>query len=240
MPFESARERAAKSVQDEIHRSFASHPMMTKRVSTTKSQSPPQAGSFPDPSAKYRFIRGDATVVFLAASDPAFQWRRGDEVRYTVGDVLGVRAIILGVHDGALWRWEYDGPTPHCGQPFIGTSDIIKHNYQPVVTGHMDPSSGDIPGGNPIPFLTWSGELVEFDSSYDACVGRFGLSAGQRLQSTSDTPQTFPYRDSVLVVVGAKDGCLWFALDMCGAMPFPIGIRDPARHFRLHPLINPP
>lgn len=261
-PAETLMERRARYVRQEIIDSYSSHPLSflsesSRRLSSSTNKAEAGQGRRSRGSLfqldaihsnqkasstnVYRFARADATVVYLAESDPAFVWKRGDVVQYGVGDMANTTAIILGVVDGTLWRWERNsGPQGHYGHPFNGSNAEIVRNYKPSKIGSIDPRSPTIPGGNPVRLLTWDGELASFDTGYEACALTFGVSAGQRLQTTADTPSTFPYKGSVLVVIGVKDDCLWFAIDLCGAMPFPADIRKPVEHFRLQPLYHAP
>ena len=196
----------------------------------------------------FRFTQDDGSVFHLMPSSAAYPaYARGDVVVYTVGDLKGMLATILGVRGGSLWRCEHSGPFAGRGIPFEGDEAAIRARFGAAVVPRGEwPARGiEAPMlicGNTSNFPSWSGEIVGFDVSHESCYLRYGVVVGQRFQSTRQTPSTahFPYRDFVIVIVGVYRDRLWFMCDGTGAMPFPQELADPILSFRLRLLYTAP
>ncbi|CUG93748.1 translation initiation factor Elf3 subunit 135, putative [Bodo saltans] len=148
-----------------------------------------------DASKVYRYKTSEGGSIFLDTTTSVcadvFQMQRGDVFRYSSGDMEGVHVVILGVWEGALWRYEermssrdiimdeqarpFLGKTGDEARPFLGkTGDEIR-SYHPLVhVGSKEPRTCD-----PFYFPRLEGALVKFDIEESSCAP-FRVFHGQR------------------------------------------------------------
>ncbi|CUG90268.1 Hypothetical protein, putative [Bodo saltans] len=175
----------------------------------------------------HRFALQDGTALLLEPSCMTFQ--RGDVVEYTLGDIQGLRATIVGMFRGHLWRYEHTGVYSNLVMPFAGNETDIQTRYGLKVIKRENPSqvrlypahSLKLKESNVVSFLCYDGLLRDLDPSHHA-VSPYGVLAGDRYTTTDDTNlDLFPFNGLVVLIVGVcKNGLLWFTVDQTGAMPF--------------------
>jgi hypothetical protein len=56
-----------------------------------------------DADKRFRFVLSDTTIISFRPSPMSFQ--RGDVIEYSLGDIAGLQAVILGMESGRLWRY---------------------------------------------------------------------------------------------------------------------------------------
>lgn len=235
--------RRISRVRAEIN-SLYSHKKDKVRKSILDSQSSALAGRLA-PTETFRFTQSDASILYLQSYSSSHfpSFRRGDVVRYSVGDLCDMVATILGTKDGQLWRCEHSGPFEGVGLPFEGTEKDIQMRFNPIIVPTAKTEVDVAPRlicGNVSNFLTWHGQLQDFDVSHESCFVRYGVVVGQRFQATRSTPTFFPFRDSVIVIIGVYNDRLWFICDDTGAMPFPLELSNPIYTLRLRLLYTAP
>lgn len=175
----------------------------------------------------HRFALQDGTALLLKPSCMTFQ--RGDVVEYTLGDIQGLRATIVGMFAGHLWRFEHTGVYRNLVMPFAGNETDIQSRYGLKVVRRENaaqvrlapPQSLKLKESNMVTFLCYDGALRELDPSHHA-VSRYGVLAGDRYTTTDGTNlELFPFDGLVVLIVGVcSNGLLWFTVDQTGAMPF--------------------
>jgi hypothetical protein len=147
------------------------------------------------------FVLQDATTLYLEPTSPQFpSFARGDLIRYTIGDIAGVCATVLGVGNGFLWRYEHSGRYKHQALPFAGSDEVeLVERYRPEkvrstthlakeVSAVLPPFDAvkrkvlTVPHSNPIPFLCYDGQVRFMDGGFGQRWG--SVMAGDRLLKT--------------------------------------------------------
>lgn len=201
----------------------------------------------------HRFTLQDGTGMLLSPSCMTFQ--RGDVVEYSLGDVQGTRATIVGMFGGHLWRYEHTGHYQGLVMPFAGTEEDIQARYGLRIVkrenqSHVRLSPAHklkLKESNMVKFLCFDGLMRDLDVSHHA-VSPFGVLAGDRYVTTHQTNlELFPFQSLVILVVGVcSHGMLWFTVDQTGAIPFKTLSESSTphvnivEHFRLHRAYHAP
>eukprot|EP01062_Namystynia_karyoxenos_P031206 TRINITY_DN23169_c0_g1_i1.p1 TRINITY_DN23169_c0_g1~~TRINITY_DN23169_c0_g1_i1.p1 ORF type:complete len:2724 (+),score=643.65 TRINITY_DN23169_c0_g1_i1:84-8174(+) len=158
-----------------------------------------------------------------------FGYSHGQRVRCGVGDLEGRCAVILGVLEGALWRYE-EPPAPGERRTFVplpatpyageDKDDIDRLHQLCVITERVRVRPSD-----PFAFLTHTGPVAVYDVSDDACEAVFGARHGERYAVPTDCPEGAQFGDlppgGCITIIGVHDGQLWWACDRAGAWRFP-------------------
>eukprot|EP01065_Artemidia_motanka_P016258 TRINITY_DN19997_c0_g1_i1.p1 TRINITY_DN19997_c0_g1~~TRINITY_DN19997_c0_g1_i1.p1 ORF type:complete len:2337 (+),score=476.28 TRINITY_DN19997_c0_g1_i1:238-7011(+) len=186
----------------------------------------------------HEYTRASGEKKYFATSAAAcapFGYCFGQRVRHGVGDLKGRTAVICGVSEGALWRYEeipkqqhkmlQEGQIPalpyHKAAPFTGASkaDIDRLHQLLVVADDVQVRTHD-----PFLFMTSAGKVAEFDIDDEYCEKLYGLRHGERYSVPTVFPDgTIPGDlppGGVVTVVGVYDEAMWWTCDFSGACPF--------------------
>lgn len=195
-----------------------------------------------DASKVYRYKTSDGGLIFLDSSDDVcfdvFQMRRGEVYQYASGDMEGVHVVILGVVEGALWRYEeklssQDRVMDEQAHPFLGrTGEEIRHSHDLRRVSTMEPRTCD-----PFYFPRLEGALVKFDIEEASC-SLYGVHHGQRFVMKKE-PFVVPSLPTcrhgpIVTVIGVYSQNIYFAADNSGA--FNVNSNDPVKDLGLEPL----
>eukprot|EP01062_Namystynia_karyoxenos_P016917 TRINITY_DN16232_c0_g1_i1.p1 TRINITY_DN16232_c0_g1~~TRINITY_DN16232_c0_g1_i1.p1 ORF type:complete len:2617 (+),score=632.40 TRINITY_DN16232_c0_g1_i1:92-7852(+) len=164
-------------------------------------------------------------------------------VRYTRGDLAGTTAVVLGVHDGKLWRYD-ECESSAVAHPWAATDKATMERTHGPELVETDVAVRQC---DPFLFLRWDCGIGVFDVSPETC-GQFGAYHGQRYlcpvtpallleaeQQMHGAPPpclstmrkddavhgTRLRRPWIITIIGVHEGLLWVALgDRSGAFPY--------------------
>eukprot|EP01063_Lacrimia_lanifica_P009201 TRINITY_DN16212_c0_g1_i1.p1 TRINITY_DN16212_c0_g1~~TRINITY_DN16212_c0_g1_i1.p1 ORF type:complete len:721 (+),score=309.58 TRINITY_DN16212_c0_g1_i1:257-2164(+) len=210
----------------------------------------PPAAPPPPLTAPHRYIAADRFAYMLKTSEvilfdtsPAALAVFGEglysgcQIEYESWEAQGARATILGVHGGALWRYDHNTAKPTAGErsgpdpPAAAFEQVANRNdlsmrYPMSVVGKREraapPRTAD-----PFWYALWTCQTVLFDISMEAC-GEYGVAHGERYLCGKRPPhakvasEQDPTLDDVLIVIIGvyKDKLYYSYLDSTGALPY--------------------
>ena len=135
----------------------------------------------------------------------------GQHIQHISGPLIPQQAIVLGVHQGRLFRQLLSDrrtiPYDIAGSKFSTTHgvNVTKWKPPPLVDVPRDSSSWLTHREQNFRYLSVVGEVYVFDTRNDSCRMVFGFSHADKVMHRKPQKQA----GKMAVIVGVREGCLW-------------------------------
>ena len=195
---------------------------------TTATQPPPLTKDLFSLTDRCKYVLRNGDMLYLDTSEAAMKpWElsAGWVVKYNRGDLAGTSAMVLGVYQGRLWRYDflsgYSTAAPFAGSTIEGICAEHKLTVEDVSCS-IKPRAAD-----PFLFPLWDTNLAMFDISAESCE-RFGVRHGERYACGVTPPLLIPVAAAhpslvpfTITIIGVHGKALWYSYsDRAGAVFF--------------------